>query len=43
MNVSFVMKCPHCGVDVVEIVPYTEDKEYFGQISIDIPDEKCTQ
>ena len=43
MNDSIVMKCPHCGGDVVETLPYTEDNKYFGHISIDIPDENCTQ
>lgn len=43
MNDSFVMKCIHCDGDVVEILPYTEDNPYFGHISIDIPDEKCTK
>ena len=43
MNDSFVMKCIHCDGEVVEILPYTEDDPYFGHISIDIPDEKCTK
>ena len=43
MNDSFVMKCIHCDGDVIEILPYTEDNPYFGHISINIPDEKCTK
>ncbi|MBR4315980.1 MAG: hypothetical protein IKP65_03295 [Alphaproteobacteria bacterium] len=41
MNDSFVMKCIHCGGDVIEVLPYTEDNPYFGHITINIPDEKC--
>ena len=37
------MKCPFCGGDVIESLPFTEDNKYFGKIAIDLPDEKCSQ
>ena len=43
MDKSFVMKCPYCGGDVVETFPYTECSKFFGKITVDFPDEKCTQ
>ena len=43
MDDNFVMKCPRCGGDVLESLPYTEDNKFFGKISIDLPDENCSQ